>query len=193
MMKFLVSTLDQDSLQQALDVIAGADVFTVTREKLSDGTRPLCYICADDTDPAVLAQAATAAQQQDAEYLDKKRTQLLQDLLRASVKSRLRRPTCEYTSQDQLNAQSWLDNPDTACPLVVQLRSISTGSTLTQAAQQIVDICSAYQAYPEQVDLVTSAAITRIQNATDLMTLKTAYHDTMIELVDLENTTRSIS
>lgn len=183
-----VETLDQESLQTALDTQCGQGIFITGRAKLPDGTRPVYYEYADTTAPEIVAEAAVVAAQQDQEYLSSLRSSLLNSIGRAATKSRQRQPACAYTATDQAAAQTWLANPATACPLVVEVRSVSNNVTTTLAAQQIVSIYNNYLAYDGEVDSILSQGQSNILAATTVMDCKNTYQISSSQLSTLENT-----
>lgn len=191
-MKIYVTSLDQPGLQNALDTACGSGVFTTGRDKLEDGTRPLYYACNDDIDPAILAQATTVAAQQDQDYLQASKIKMLDAIGRAAIKCRQRQPFCAYTTQDQDAAQAWLDDPNTVCPLVVQVRAISQQITDADAAQQIVSMYQNFLQYSDRVNQAQSAAQTAMIAATTVLELKTAYQNGVDQFALLENTDYSI-
>lgn len=193
MMKYYVETLDQTSLQAALDSISGPGVFKTARDKLSDGTRPLYYQVADTVPSEWITQASTIAKQLDQQYLENLRTDLLSDLLRAGLKSRQRQPDCVYTVADQTQAQSWLNNITDPVPLVVQLRSLSQKISNRSAAEQIVSSYTQYLNYPNLVDQMVLQGQINIQAADLVRSAKAAYQQTVEALAEIENTDYGLS
>jgi len=180
----LIPFVVQQTLQTTLDDTFGVGVFDVGVDKnISPKQYYLEY--ATDTLQTIVNQAIILSEENANDLLQKTQLRLYQNINIVAAETIAIKEKPPFSDADIQDATVWYQDQALTCPGCVLFLSIKDNITQQQAAENIINSKTLYQAFIDQVNIIKAQGQNDLMNQTELVAAKINAQSTMDQIKNL--------